>query len=64
MSIPERKVDSRAAMNILAMIYHGELTEEEGFRLLFPEEAVVVYDIAKWPWGAPTRLGAPKGGAA
>lgn len=43
------------------MIAAGWLTEEEGYRLLFPEEAAAAYDLARWPYGAATRLGAPKG---
>lgn len=55
-----RVVSTAAALAVNRAIAAGVLTEEEGFRLLYPEEAAAAYDLARWPWGARTKLGAPK----
>lgn len=62
-STPTRTVSLEAARNVLSMVHAGELTEEQAYRLLFPEEAAGVYSLDRWPYGPPLpgRLGAGKG---
>lgn len=55
-----RVVSAATALAVNRAIRASVLTEQEGFRLLFPEEAAAAYDLAQWPWGATTMLGAPK----
>jgi hypothetical protein len=38
---------------ILAIIASGDLSMEEGFRLLYPEEAEVICSPGRWPVGVP-----------
>lgn len=63
--ISVRIVSTEAARNVLSMVNAGELTEEQAYRLLFPEEAAGVYTLDRWPYGppAPGKLGAGKGSA-
>jgi hypothetical protein len=43
-------VDTQVSMAILRVMSSGDLTTEAAMRLLFPEDAAMVYDAGKrWP---------------
>jgi hypothetical protein len=53
MTIPRRTVKPDVAVYVLDFVSSGDLTMEAAMRLVFPEEADIRYNAARWPWGPP-----------
>lgn len=52
-SEPTRRVLLEDALTVLQIVRSGDLSREEGMRLLFPEDAAKIYNPGRWPFGPP-----------